>query len=128
MRYRVRTVMSFDEFQSRLGDMLDKVPERLLDGLNGGVLADPAAKRSDDATGLLVLGQYHRDHILGRLIVLYYGSFVYLCGQDRDRWLDEMWETLRHEIRHHVEDQAGVRDLEREDQEWVRKHLSGPGD
>ncbi len=123
MRYRIKPAMSFEEFQERLGGMLDELPAALLDELNGGVIAEPGAKPDEDHPGLLILGQYHHDPFLGRLVVLYYGSFVYLYRSNRAKWLEEMRRTLRHEIRHHVEDRAGIRDLEREDLEKLRRFL-----
>lgn len=115
--------MSFAEFQDKLGEMLDELPAALLEELNGGVLAEPAAMPDEDHPGLLILGQYHHDGYLGRIIVLYYGSFAYLYGPNLDRWLAEMRKTLRHEFRHHIEDRAGLRDLEREDREQIRRFL-----
>jgi hypothetical protein len=49
-------------------------------------------------------------------IVLYYGSFAALARDDEDfDWEGEAWETLTHEIRHHVEWRARADDLEDED-------------
>lgn len=120
--------MTFDEFMDVLGSMLDEVPGALLEELNGGVVAEPAAKSDPEHPGLLILGQYRRDAYLGRMVVLYYGSFAYLYGPNRPRWLDEMRRTLRHEIRHHVEDRAGLRDLERQDREQIRRFLEDKQD
>jgi hypothetical protein len=46
-------------------------------------------------------------------VVLYYGSFVALArlAEDFD-WRTETWETLTHELRHHLEWRARVPDLE----------------
>jgi hypothetical protein len=119
--------MTLDEFGDILTGMLDELPEVLLDELNGGVLVEPGAKRSPAGRGIFILGEYHRDYHLGRMIVLYYGSFLYLYGSSRERWIAEMRATLRHEIRHHIEDRAGLRDLEREDLEDIRRFLEGEG-
>jgi hypothetical protein len=123
LRYRMRSAMSVAEFQEALGEMLDELPACLLEELSGGIIAEPGAKQSEEDPGLLTLGQYHQDPYLGRFIVLYYGSFAYLYAGDRERWLVEMRKTLRHEIRHHLEQRAGVRDLEREDQADLRRFL-----
>ncbi len=50
-------------------------------------------------------------------VVLYHGSFQAL-GRDSEEfdWTGEAWETLTHEIRHHVEWKARVPDLEALDQ------------
>lgn len=113
--------MTHQEFQDALGEMLDELPPALLEELNGGIIAEPSVRRSEDSPGLFVLGEYHQDPYLGRLIVLFYGSFAYLYGSDRRRWLSEMRATLRHEIRHHVEGRAGLRDLELEDRDRLRR-------
>lgn len=46
-------------------------------------------------------------------VVLYHGSFVALARFDPDfDWEREAWETLTHELRHHVEWRARTEDLE----------------
>lgn len=46
-------------------------------------------------------------------VVLYHGSFQALARDSEDfDWTGEAWETLTHEIRHHVEWKARVPDLE----------------
>jgi hypothetical protein len=46
-------------------------------------------------------------------VVLYHGSFQALARDREDfDWIGEAWETLTHEIRHHVEWKARVLDLE----------------
>ena len=54
-------------------------------------------------------------------IVLYYGSFAALSqGQDGFDWRHEAWETLTHELRHHLEWRARAPDLEEFD--WAVEH------
>lgn len=49
-------------------------------------------------------------------VVLYYGSFSALAREDPDfDWRQEAWETLTHELRHHLEAGAGSDRLERYD-------------
>jgi hypothetical protein len=46
-------------------------------------------------------------------VVLYHGSFVALAHQADDfDWRNEAWETLTHELRHHLEWRARAPDLE----------------
>ena len=46
-------------------------------------------------------------------VVLYYGSFRALAGERGDfDWRAEAWETLTHELRHHLEQQARVGELD----------------
>jgi hypothetical protein len=47
------------------------------------------------------------------VIALYWGSFRQLAGRDPGfDWDGELWETLTHELRHHLESLAGEDDLE----------------
>jgi hypothetical protein len=47
------------------------------------------------------------------VIALYWGSFRQLADQDADfDWEGEVWETLTHELRHHLESLAGDDALE----------------
>lgn len=49
-------------------------------------------------------------------VVLYYGSFVRLAEADPDfDWEAELWETLTHEVQHHLEFRAEVSTLEERD-------------
>lgn len=46
-------------------------------------------------------------------VVLYHGSFQELARERRDfDWRAEAWETLTHELRHHLEWRANSRDLD----------------
>jgi len=54
-------------------------------------------------------------------VVLYYGSFAALAGSgDGLDWRQEAWETLTHELRHHLEWRAQAPDLEEFD--WAVEH------
>jgi hypothetical protein len=127
-----RAALSFREFRALAGRLVDRVPPVLARELSGGFQVAPGARRDGD---LYVLGEYVEDPALGRLIVLYYGSFVAVCrGADRAVWEKELWETIRHELRHHLEALAGTEDLAREEEaelaalrENERRGQSGPG-
>lgn len=130
--------MDIDTFTRRLDEMVDEVPPPLLEGLSGGVVVqERARRRRGDPPGVYLLGEYVTDDFLGSFIVIYYGSFRRLfAGEPARVWEEELWETLRHELRHHVESRAGVSDLDREDmrqlqqlwEQWEqsRKRPSGP--
>jgi hypothetical protein len=50
-------------------------------------------------------------------VALYYGSFVAVGDGDPSfDWEDEAWETLTHELRHHVESLAGDASLIAQDE------------
>lgn len=103
--------------------MVDQIPPPLLEGLNGGIaIRKSACRRPDDPPGVCLLGEYIVDEALGSLIMLYHGSFRRLFrGEPPEVWENELWETLRHEVRHHVEARAGLWDLNYEDEADLRR-------
>jgi len=109
--------------------MMDDVPEPILRDLNGGVtVSEHAERRKGDPPGVYVLGEYVVDPHLGSLVVLYHGSFARLFAGEPDAvWEKEMWDTLRHELRHHVEGRAGVDDLDVEDAMELRRMHEATG-
>lgn len=112
-------MLSIDEFQALANEMYDDIPERFLEGLSGGIIISESTEQRDpDLPDVYILGEYVEDHYgLGRYIVLYYGSFAALFADEPfEVWEDELWETMMHEIRHHVESLAGVNDLDIEDE------------
>lgn len=111
-------MVTLKEFRKMVAEALDRVPPVLLEGLDAGVLVVEEARRhSDDLPDVYILGEYVDDpHGLGRYIVLYYGSFrAILADADVKTLRREIEETIRHELRHHVESLAGVADLDEED-------------
>jgi hypothetical protein len=75
----------------------------------------PEAKPEPGLKGVWRLGEYldpgppsafRGFEGLGRHIALYYGSFLQVAGPGFD-WEGEVWETLLHELRHHLESLAG---------------------
>jgi hypothetical protein len=51
---------------------------------------------------------------------MYYGSFAVVArGRHDFDWDEEIWETLTHELQHHIESQANDRTLI----EWDRQQL-----
>ena len=102
-------MMDIDQFEAVLDTIANTLPPAFYEELNGGILLLPEAKRDD----LYIMGEYHRDQIMGRYIVIYYGSFERVYGYLSDEALKKQMEkTLRHEFRHHMESRAGLRDLE----------------
>ena len=111
--------VDFETFCQWADDIVQRLPEPLLRELSGGVQIDPAARRrEDDPPGVYLLGEYIIDPYLGRLILIYYGSFCQLFAEEpASVWREELEETILHELRHHVEDLAGVDWLNAEDRE-----------
>lgn len=91
------------------------MPKPLLKEISGGLIVMASDKHMPGSRATVVLGEYQRD-LAGRRVVLYYGSFLSILGDcDRQSWLAQIRKTIRHELRHHIEDLAGRADLARED-------------
>jgi hypothetical protein len=117
--------MTFDEFQRTAEEMLSEIPEEFVKGLQGLHVLEPA-KPENEFRGVYRLGEYldpgpdsflGGNPGLGRHIALYYGSFAALAqGNPSFDWESELWDTLTHELQHHVESLAGDGSLIEEDQ------------
>jgi hypothetical protein len=114
--------MTYAEFVNLVERLWDEIPEAFKKGLQG-VHVLPKAKPEPGLEGVWRLGEYldpgspsafRGFEGLGRHIALYYGSFLQVAGPGFD-WEGEVWETLLHELRHHLESLAGRDDLVRED-------------
>lgn len=128
--------MTFRDFQRALAEMVEEVPGEFLRGLQG-VHALEETRLEPDFGEVYRLGEYldpgPENFLgggggLGRHVALYYGSFAKLAEDDPDfEWEDELWETLTHELRHHVESLAGdvslIEDDRRRDDTFRRSEL-----
>ncbi len=116
--------MNQEEFR-RLADRLyDRIDAPLLEGLNGGLsILDGARRDPREPAGTYILGEYHtQEPGLGRLILIYYGSFLEVLGNSPPKaWEDLLWSTMLHELRHHREAMAGRSDLADEEADQVRR-------
>ena len=116
--------MTYDEFRETAETMLDEIPDEFLEGLQG-VHVLQQAHPEPDFEDVWRMGEYMdpgpEDFLgsnpgLGRHIALYYGSFVRIAeGDPAFDWEEELWETITHELRHHVESLAGDVSLIEED-------------
>lgn len=108
--------MTYATFRRTVESMLDDVPEAFLVDLQG-VHALEDEKRESEYDDVWRMGEYldpgPDDFLggsdgLGRHVALYWGSFVRLAEDDPAfDWENEIWETLVHELQHHVESLAG---------------------
>ncbi len=111
-------LLTIDEVGDLLDEIAETIPEALFRGLNGGVILqeDALPDPQPGAEDLYILGEYCTDY-LGRYVNLYYGSFAKLFFDAPLRvWKRELRTTLLHELTHHIESLAGVRDLEVKDE------------
>jgi hypothetical protein len=114
--------MTFEAFRAAVESMVEDIPEEFLQGLQGVHVMEEAVPE-EDFEDVYRLGEYLDPGTpnflggqagLGRHIALYYGSFVAVADDDFD-WEAEIWETLTHELRHHVESLAGEDSLVQDD-------------
>ncbi|HEY3367923.1 MAG TPA: metallopeptidase family protein [Symbiobacteriaceae bacterium] len=113
-------IMSIDSFTDLADFYLARIPGRFLldpDGEPIPVMVEPNALRhKSDPPGVYIMGEYITDTYLPPRIAIYHGSFVKLLRDEPEEvWEDELWETMLHELRHHIEEMAGVSDLDLED-------------
>jgi len=125
--------MGFAEFKALVEELLTEVPVEFMRELQG-VHVLPEAKVEEGYDDLFRMGEYldpgpasflGSSEGLGRHIAIYHGSFMAIAQGDPEfDWEEEAWETLTHELRHHVESLAGEDLLVQED-EWFAAELDG---
>lgn len=111
--------MRLDHFKSMVERMAHEIPERYLDGIAAIEVSEKAVPHPL-REHVFTLGEcipFHTgtDDVMSR-VVLHYGSFRELAHQRPDfDWHEETWETLLHELRHHLEWRARTDQLEEYD-------------
>lgn len=123
--------MTYEEFKRLVAEMVDEVPPEFMRGLQGVHVLPQAKPEEGFDEDVYRMGEYldpGPDNFLGgpeglgRHVALYYGSFRAIAEADPDfDWEEEAWETLTHELRHHVESLAGEDLLVQEDVERGRE-------
>ena len=115
--------MTYEAFKETVEAMVEEIPDEFMEGLQGVHVLEHV-KREARYEGVVRLGEYLDpgpesflgSNGLGRHIALYYGSFREIArGEPNFDWDAEIWETLTHELRHHVESLAGDVSLIEED-------------
>ena len=112
--------MRLADFETLVQRLHSEVPAEYLEGVmeievSRNALPDPTRADIYTMGECIPLPLEHQDSPGGVLsrIVLYYGSFQALARLDSDfDWLAEAWDTLTHELRHHLEWKARAPDLE----------------
>jgi predicted Zn-dependent protease with MMP-like domain len=111
----------FKDFERSARDAFREIPEEYREGIDGLVvrresLAHPTLPEVFTLGHCLTeehLSDYGSPETTRSMIALYWGSFRELSRRDPDfDWEDELWETLTHELRHHLESLAGDDALE----------------
>jgi hypothetical protein len=111
--------MRLRDFEAMVRHQAAEIPAEFLEGI-AEIIVSPRTVSHPDRPGVwtlgecipLPLGEADSRHWQSR-VVLYHGSFHALAGTTGDfDWKREAWETLTHELRHHMEWKARVPDLE----------------
>ena len=122
-------MISTEEYQEIISELMDKLPEAFFRELTGGVILSEALVIPDYARGndLYTLGQYQVCYGL-RQIVMFKGSFDRLYPQvDAEKAREILRGVLRHEFRHHIEFLGGIHNsasLEAEDERQKQAYLA----
>ena len=118
----------------QMGDMLEEIagqfPDAFFQELDGGIqLEQEALPDPDFPEGeMYIMGEYCHD-MLGRYILLYYGSFAaLLADEDEAGWREEIFATVAHEFTHHMEDTAMLHALDDKDAQFLRQAMEQHGD
>lgn len=108
--------MNIERFSQILDARATQLPEAIYRELNLGIGVVERAKRDRRAAPcrpLYILGEYRVHPVMGRGILLYYGSFMQVFPElSEERMTEEIDRVLKHELTHHLESLAGSRQLE----------------
>jgi hypothetical protein len=108
------------DFEAMVDRMAAEVPPEFLEGI-AEIVVSPRAVPHPERAGIFTLGECvplpaPAGAELGEVqsrVILYYGSFVALARDTPGfAWREEAFETLTHELRHHLEWRARTDDLE----------------
>ena len=122
-------MISTEEYQEIISELMDELPEAFFRELTGGVIMSEALVIPDYARGddLCTLGQYQVYYGV-RQIVMFKGSFDRLYPNvDVAQARGILRGVLRHEFRHHIEFLGGIHNsssLEAEDERKKQNYLA----
>jgi hypothetical protein len=107
--------LKFKDFEKAAEEAYEEIPDAYKDGIDGLVVSREAQPHPDlpdiFTLGECVTEDYASDwggpDTTRSVVVLYWGSFRSLAAKSPDfDWEGELWETLTHELRHHLESLA----------------------
>lgn len=112
--------MDFDTFERRSRHVFEEIPERFRDGVDG-LTVHRKALPHPRFDGVYTMGEcvtesypssWEGPETVRSVVLLYWGSFRALARLDPHfDWNEQIWETLTHELRHHLESLADRDDL-----------------
>jgi hypothetical protein len=113
--------MTFDDFRAEASSVWEEIPEDYRSGVDGLVI-ERKSQSHPTLDDIYTLGECLTESYPSEwggpdttrsVLVLYYGSFRALSGLDPEfDWRYEIWETITHELRHHLESLAAEDALE----------------
>ncbi len=113
--------MRFDDFETLAWQYWEKVPGEYKQGVDG-LIVERDARAHPKLAEIYTLGEcvtesfpsdFGGPDTTRSAVVLYYGSFLRLSQLDAAfDWEQELWETLTHELQHHLEALASDDSLE----------------
>lgn len=115
--------MQLADFERLVQELAGEIPDEFMDGV-AEIVVSPRTLVHPERGEIFTLGECipmpapidDPDSIQSR-VVLYHGSFAAMARDQSDfDWRAEAWETLTHEIRHHVEWRAREDGLEHLDE------------
>lgn len=126
--------MDFPAFEARAREIFDSIPTVYREGVDG-LEVSRATVPHPTLPDIFTLGECRSEAYstefggageIRSVVVLYYGSFLELSRLEEDwDWEGELWETITHEVRHHLESLATEDELEEldyaEDQNFARR-------
>lgn len=99
-------------FEARAHDMWEEIPDVYKEGIDG-IVVQPEAEAHPDHEDYFTLGMcftepypsgYMGPDSTRSIVAIYYGSFQALTERNPSfDWEEELWETITHELRHHLE-------------------------
>jgi hypothetical protein len=120
--------MRLADFEDMVRRLCSEVPSDFFDGISE-VVVSPRVVPHPARPDVFTLGECIPLPLevgsgvdgLQSQVVMYHGSFAALAGLEQGMdWRQEAWETLTHELRHHLEWRAHAPDLENFD--WAVEH------
>ncbi len=129
--------MNFHRFEARAREMWEEVPPEFLEGIDGLIVSADAERRPEHpdvyTLGECLTRSYPSDwqgpETLRSLLLLYHGSFAALArSRPEFDWEGELWETITHELRHHLESLAAEDTLEGVDYAMDHEHRRYAGE
>ncbi len=126
--------MDFTQFDRRAHEIFDGIPPHFREGVEG-LQVERATVEHPSLPEVFTLGECRSEYYPSEFggagevrsyVVLFYGSFLALSRvRENWNWEDELWETITHEVRHHLESLASDDALEEldyaEDQNFRRR-------